>query len=78
MCYHFGEDAADAPDVDRSRVELAAEQYLRRTIPQRDHLDHTHTHSSENYSTVQCSFYWSAKVAHTIRCDTVYLRALKS
>jgi len=44
--YHFSEDAADAPDVDGRRVELAAEQYLWSAIPQRHHLHRQPTEPS--------------------------------
>ena len=32
---HLGEDAADAPDVDRLVVALGREHYLRRAVPAR-------------------------------------------
>mmetsp|Transcript_23091 Transcript_23091/g.64755 ORF Transcript_23091/g.64755 Transcript_23091/m.64755 type:complete len:392 (-) Transcript_23091:323-1498(-) len=35
---HLGQDAADAPDVDRRRVVFRSQQYLRCSIPQRHHL----------------------------------------
>ena len=38
LAHHFGEDAADAPDVDGHQVDLAAEQDLRGAVPERHHL----------------------------------------
>jgi len=42
---HLGEDATQAPNVDRRGVVARAKQNLRRSVPQGDHLqDHQHGH----------------------------------
>ena len=38
FCNHLGEDAGNAPDIDRAGVALTTEQDLRSTVPQSHNL----------------------------------------
>lgn len=43
-CCHFAQNAPYWPNIDRSRILLAAQQYFRRSIPERNDLVGVHLH----------------------------------